>query len=91
MKEHVLYVKMKPAKDVIELNRNFEKGEHFMIWDMILRFHEKSILVDSSLLFFFSLFYRAVRFKGYQQQDSQELLRYLLDGMRAEEHQVSTF
>ncbi|NXL88027.1 UBP16 hydrolase, partial [Alectura lathami] len=25
------------------------------------------------------------RFKGYQQQDSQELLRYLLDGMRAEE------
>lgn len=32
---------------------------------------------------------KAVRFKGYQQQDSQELLRYLLDGMRAEEHQVS--
>ncbi|KAM9671208.1 ubiquitin carboxyl-terminal hydrolase 16 isoform 4-T4 [Dama dama] len=30
---------------------------------------------------------KAVRFKGYQQQDSQELLRYLLDGMRAEEHQ----
>uniref|UniRef100_A0A667I3I9 Ubiquitin carboxyl-terminal hydrolase 16 n=1 Tax=Lynx canadensis TaxID=61383 RepID=A0A667I3I9_LYNCA len=30
---------------------------------------------------------KAVRFKGYQQQDSQELLRYLLDGMRAEEQQ----
>ncbi|XP_014391519.1 PREDICTED: ubiquitin carboxyl-terminal hydrolase 16 isoform X5 [Myotis brandtii] len=30
---------------------------------------------------------KAVRFRGYQQQDSQELLRYLLDGMRAEEHQ----
>ncbi|XP_028612192.1 ubiquitin carboxyl-terminal hydrolase 16 isoform X2 [Grammomys surdaster] len=30
---------------------------------------------------------KATRFKGYQQQDSQELLRYLLDGMRAEEHQ----
>ncbi|XP_036885579.1 ubiquitin carboxyl-terminal hydrolase 16 isoform X2 [Sturnira hondurensis] len=30
---------------------------------------------------------KAVRFKGYQQQDSQELLRYLLDGMRAEEYQ----
>ncbi|XP_030060144.1 ubiquitin carboxyl-terminal hydrolase 16 isoform X2 [Microcaecilia unicolor] len=30
---------------------------------------------------------KAVRFKGYQQQDSQELLRYLLDGMRAEEIQ----
>ncbi|XP_069060173.1 ubiquitin carboxyl-terminal hydrolase 16 isoform X1 [Pleurodeles waltl] len=30
---------------------------------------------------------KAVRFRGYQQQDSQELLRYLLDGMRAEEIQ----
>ncbi|XP_065597873.1 ubiquitin carboxyl-terminal hydrolase 16 isoform X1 [Cyrtonyx montezumae] len=30
---------------------------------------------------------KAIRFKGYQQQDSQELLRYLLDGMRAEEIQ----
>lgn len=29
---------------------------------------------------------KAARFKGFQQQDSQELLRYLLDGMRAEEH-----
>uniref|UniRef100_A0A8C1CZB4 Ubiquitin carboxyl-terminal hydrolase 16 n=2 Tax=Cyprinus carpio TaxID=7962 RepID=A0A8C1CZB4_CYPCA len=28
---------------------------------------------------------KAPRFKGFQQQDSQELLRYLLDGMRAEE------
>lgn len=32
---------------------------------------------------------RAIRFKGYQQQDSHELLRYLLDGMRSEEMQVS--
>ncbi|NXS12160.1 UBP16 hydrolase, partial [Neodrepanis coruscans] len=30
-------------------------------------------------------FNRAIRFKGYQQQDSHELLRYLLDGMRTEE------
>ncbi|XP_042313062.1 ubiquitin carboxyl-terminal hydrolase 16 [Sceloporus undulatus] len=30
---------------------------------------------------------KAIRFKGYQQQDSQELLRYLLDGMRTEEVQ----
>ncbi|XP_060090347.1 ubiquitin carboxyl-terminal hydrolase 16 [Heteronotia binoei] len=30
---------------------------------------------------------KAIRFKGYQQQDSQELLRYLLDGMRTEENQ----
>lgn len=28
---------------------------------------------------------KASRFKGYQQQDSHELLRYLLDGMKAEE------
>ncbi|XP_032368041.1 ubiquitin carboxyl-terminal hydrolase 16 [Etheostoma spectabile] len=28
---------------------------------------------------------KAARFKGFQQQDSQELLRYVLDGMRAEE------
>uniref|UniRef100_A0A2K6MM63 Ubiquitin carboxyl-terminal hydrolase 16 n=1 Tax=Rhinopithecus bieti TaxID=61621 RepID=A0A2K6MM63_RHIBE len=34
-----------------------------------------------------SIHFDSVRFKGYQQQDSQELLRYLLDGMRAEEHQ----
>uniref|UniRef100_A0A3B5LH10 Ubiquitin carboxyl-terminal hydrolase n=1 Tax=Xiphophorus couchianus TaxID=32473 RepID=A0A3B5LH10_9TELE len=31
---------------------------------------------------------KAARFKGFQQQDSQELLRYLLDGMRAEELKV---
>ncbi|XP_066476168.1 ubiquitin carboxyl-terminal hydrolase 16 [Tiliqua scincoides] len=30
---------------------------------------------------------KAIRFKGFQQQDSQELLRYLLDGMRTEEVQ----
>ncbi|KAJ6662479.1 hypothetical protein lerEdw1_011893 [Lerista edwardsae] len=30
---------------------------------------------------------KAIRFKGFQQQDSQELLRYLLDGMRTEEIQ----
>ncbi|XP_067896608.1 ubiquitin carboxyl-terminal hydrolase 16 isoform X2 [Heterodontus francisci] len=28
---------------------------------------------------------KSIRFKGFQQQDSQELLRYLLDGMRTEE------
>ena len=34
------------------------------------------------------LFCRAPRFKGYQQQDSHELLRYLMDGMKAEEIKV---
>ena len=32
---------------------------------------------------------RAPRFKGFQQQDSHELLRHLLDGMKAEEVKVS--
>lgn len=39
---------------------------------------------------FSTLLSRAARFKGFQQQDSQELLRYLLDGMRAEELKVRT-
>ena len=32
---------------------------------------------------------RATRFKGYRQQDSQELLRYLLDSVRNEELRVN--
>jgi ubiquitin carboxyl-terminal hydrolase 16/45 len=31
---------------------------------------------------------RAPRFSGYQQQDSHELLRYLLDNLRTEETKV---
>lgn len=34
------------------------------------------------------LSFRAPRFKGYQQQDSQELLHYLLDSIRVEETKV---
>ena len=33
--------------------------------------------------------FRAPRFKGHDQQDSQELLRYLLDSLRTEEINVS--
>ena len=33
--------------------------------------------------------YRAPRFKGFQQQDSHELLRHLMDGMKAEEVKVT--
>lgn len=33
---------------------------------------------------------RAARFKGYQQQDSHELLRYLLDSMKNEQIKVTT-
>ena len=37
----------------------------------------------STLMVF--LYYRTPRFKGFQQQDSHELLRHLLDGLKAEE------
>ncbi|XP_006813669.1 ubiquitin carboxyl-terminal hydrolase 16-like [Saccoglossus kowalevskii] len=43
----------------------------------------KSIV--SPRLLFNQVCQKAPRFKGYQQQDSHELLRYLLDGMRLEE------
>lgn len=45
------------------------------------------VLVIRSLSFL--IFLRAPRFKGYQQQDSQELLHYLMDSIRVEEIKVS--
>uniref|UniRef100_I3JE08 Ubiquitin carboxyl-terminal hydrolase n=1 Tax=Oreochromis niloticus TaxID=8128 RepID=I3JE08_ORENI len=47
---------------------------------------KKSVVTPREL--FTQVCRKAARFKGFQQQDSQELLRYLLDGMRAEEHNV---
>ncbi|XP_056139472.1 ubiquitin carboxyl-terminal hydrolase 16 isoform X2 [Lampris incognitus] len=44
---------------------------------------KKSVVTPREL--FTQICKKAARFKGFQQQDSQELLRYLLDGMRAEE------
>ena len=49
------------------------------------------VYIHSTCLFLF-LFYNvfsAPRFSSYQQQDSQELLRYLLDALRNEEVYVS--
>lgn len=40
-KKHVLCVKIKSARSVVGLNKNFEKLEHAKIWDMILRFYKK--------------------------------------------------
>lgn len=43
------------------------------------------------ILFFFPVLFlnhRAPRFKSFQQQDSQELLHYLLDAVRTEETKV---
>ncbi|XP_059824078.1 ubiquitin carboxyl-terminal hydrolase 16 isoform X1 [Hypanus sabinus] len=44
---------------------------------------KKSVVTPKEL--FTQVCKKAVRFKGFQQQDSQELLHYLLDGMRTEE------
>ncbi|XP_069746135.1 ubiquitin carboxyl-terminal hydrolase 16 isoform X2 [Narcine bancroftii] len=44
---------------------------------------KKSVVTPKEL--FSQVCKKAVRFKGFQQQDSQELLHYLLDGMRTEE------
>ncbi|XP_072370130.1 ubiquitin carboxyl-terminal hydrolase 16 [Scyliorhinus torazame] len=44
---------------------------------------KKNVLTPKEL--FTQVCKKAARFKGFQQQDSQELLRYLLDGMRTEE------
>ncbi|XP_029027487.1 ubiquitin carboxyl-terminal hydrolase 16 [Betta splendens] len=44
---------------------------------------KKSVVTPREL--FSQVCKKAARFKGFQQQDSQELLRYLLDGMRTEE------
>ncbi|XP_033957855.1 ubiquitin carboxyl-terminal hydrolase 45 [Pseudochaenichthys georgianus] len=41
-------------------------------------------------ILFNQLCQKAPRFKGYQQQDSQELLHYLLDSIRVEETKIST-
>lgn len=41
LKTHILCVKIKSAKSVVGLNKNFEKLEHAKIWDMILRLYKK--------------------------------------------------
>lgn len=51
----------------------------------------KTLSFYSSWLLLVFLYPRAPRFKGYQQQDSQELLHYLMDSIRVEETKVSLF
>ena len=48
----------------------------------------KQVLFKEVLTYVLILLCRATRFKGFRQQDSQELLRYLLDSIRNEEIKV---
>ena len=48
----------------------------------------KQVLFKDVLMYVLILLCRATRFKGFRQQDSQELLRYLLDSIRNEEIKV---
>ncbi|XP_048121050.1 ubiquitin carboxyl-terminal hydrolase 16 [Alosa alosa] len=55
------------------------------MWQLLNEIQETKKGVVTPRELFTQVCKKAARFKGFQQQDSQELLRYLLDGMRAEE------
>lgn len=55
------------------------------MWQLLIEIQETKKGVVTPRELFTQVCKKAARFKGFQQQDSQELLRYLLDGMRAEE------
>ncbi|XP_062408689.1 ubiquitin carboxyl-terminal hydrolase 16 [Sardina pilchardus] len=55
------------------------------MWQLLNEIQENKKGVVTPRELFTQVCKKAARFKGFQQQDSQELLRYLLDGMRAEE------
>ncbi|XP_072254148.1 ubiquitin carboxyl-terminal hydrolase 16 isoform X2 [Pyxicephalus adspersus] len=57
------------------------------MWQFLTEMQETKKGVVTPKELFSQVCKKAIRFKGYQQQDSQELLRYLLDGMRGEEIQ----
>ncbi|KAM5125295.1 ubiquitin carboxyl-terminal hydrolase 16 [Mantella aurantiaca] len=57
------------------------------MWQFVTEMQETKKGVVTPKELFSQVCKKAVRFRGYQQQDSQELLRYLLDGMRGEEIQ----
>lgn len=57
------------------------------MWQFMTEMQETKKGVVTPKELFSQVCKKAVRFRGYQQQDSHELLRYLLDGMRGEEIQ----
>jgi hypothetical protein len=66
------------------VSQDFNQQAEMRSLIMVSRFIAIHVLKLSSSLFIFVPF-RTPRFKSYQQQDSHELLRHLLDGMRTEE------
>ncbi|XP_040279103.1 ubiquitin carboxyl-terminal hydrolase 16 isoform X1 [Bufo bufo] len=57
------------------------------MWQFLTEMQETKKGVVTPKELFSQVCKKALRFRGYQQQDSQELLRYLLDGIRGEEIQ----
>ena len=69
--------------------------ETCLCWGKKPRENEPQLFKRSSLItiniYEKYFFLRAPRFKGFRQQDSQELLRYLLDSVRTEEIKVCVY
>ncbi|XP_063812461.1 ubiquitin carboxyl-terminal hydrolase 16 [Pseudophryne corroboree] len=57
------------------------------MWQFVTEMQETKKGVVTPKELFSQVCKKSAQFRGYQQQDSQELLRYLLDGMRGEEIQ----
>ncbi|XP_018100395.1 ubiquitin carboxyl-terminal hydrolase 16 isoform X2 [Xenopus laevis] len=76
---------------ILEVNLEQQPGPLTLaMWQFLTEMHETKKGVVTPKELFSQVCKKAIRFKGYQQQDSQELLRYLLDGMRGEEIQRVT-
>ncbi|XP_018104354.1 ubiquitin carboxyl-terminal hydrolase 16-like isoform X1 [Xenopus laevis] len=75
----------------LEVNLEQQPGPLTLaMWQFLTEMQETKKGVVTPKELFSQVCKKAIRFKGYQQQDSQELLRYLLDGMRGEEIQRVT-
>lgn len=75
-------VDLKPIEVQLDHPGSLTSAMHHLLGE--IQESKKSVVTPREL--FTQICKKAARFKGFQQQDSQELLRYLLDGMRAEEH-----